>query len=262
MGSTCSACKCASEDEVSFIIKEDKQRAQCINSANEKYKSDKSLKIVKFKSSARESVTDIINKNPNLENSIIRIQGLIRGYKCKMIYKLLLQQTRNEQGNFCVDEIYETLNCNYLKDLISSNGSYTYKSGSLYDGEWFGGFRHGNGKMKWVDGSFYEGIWNLGYAEGEGLLQLSNGDYKKGFFRYNKLNGYGECYNKDINYRYSGSWLNDLQNGEGNETWEDGSEYIGLFENGKKENFGKYTWKEGSSYLGEWKDNKINGYVS
>jgi hypothetical protein len=36
---------------------------------------------------------------------------------------------------------------------------YTYKSGAVYSGEWWGGFRHGVGRMRWGDGATYDGEW-------------------------------------------------------------------------------------------------------
>jgi hypothetical protein len=115
--------------------------------------------------------------------------------------------------------------------------------------------------MKWSDGTYYEGEWNLGFAEGKGMLVYQNGDYMKGEFVYNKLNGFGECFNNELGYEYKGYWENDLQSGQGSESWPDGSEYIGLYEFGKKDGFGKYNWTDGSYFIGEWKDNKIHGLV-
>lgn len=42
-------------------------------------------------------------------------------------------------------------------------------------------------------------------------------------------------------------------NGDGVESWADGSSYNGAFKNGMKEGFGVYTWGDGSIYSGEWK---------
>jgi hypothetical protein len=115
--------------------------------------------------------------------------------------------------------------------------------------------------MRWLDGTYYEGEWNLGFAEGNGMLVYHNGDYMKGQYLYNKLNGYGECHNTEMGYDYKGYWQGDLQSGQGNEIWPDGSEFVGTYEIGKKDGFGKYIWTDGSYYLGEWKDNKIHGFV-
>ena len=36
---------------------------------------------------------------------------------------------------------------------------YQYNTGSVYQGQWKGGMRHGKGKMTWTDGAYYEGDW-------------------------------------------------------------------------------------------------------
>lgn len=42
-------------------------------------------------------------------------------------------------------------------------------------------------------------------------------------------------YRNDVEkYSYDGEWLNDLPNGNGKETWEDGTTYTGKFVNGTK----------------------------
>ena len=148
-----------------------------------------------------------------------------------------------------------------LFQLEKLEKSYEYESEAIYSGSWLGGFRHGRGIMRWKDGTYYEGEWNLGFAEGNGMLVYLNGDFMKGQFMYNKLNGIGECINSEMGYNYKGKWENDLQSGQGNELWQDGSEYIGFYEFGKKNGFGKYNWIDGSNYIGDWKDNKINGLV-
>ena len=50
------------------------------------------------------------------------------------------------------------------QDLIVK--THNYKSGSIYNGEWLGGFRHGNGTIKYPDGSHYKGEWNIGKPHG------------------------------------------------------------------------------------------------
>ena len=45
---------------------------------------------------------------------------------------------------------------------------FAYPSGSVYKGEWLGGFRDGFGSMEWPDGSSYTGNWSYGYPYGLG----------------------------------------------------------------------------------------------
>ena len=37
--------------------------------------------------------------------------------------------------------------------------NHEYSTGSVYQGQWKGGMRHGKGKMTWTDGAYYEGDW-------------------------------------------------------------------------------------------------------
>lgn len=49
---------------------------------------------------------------------------------------------------------------------------------------------------------------------------------------------------KNQEFFFSGSWLNDLQHGYGEETWADGSKYCGLYVDGKKSGYGTYLWSD------------------
>lgn len=271
MGTDCSNCKCTTGEEEKILLINDvdktmkdirKQKLE-----TEKQKQVKSVGKAK-RQLTKEMLLEILDYNPDLEGKIVKIQSLIRKYKCQIIYKMIRDKIRSSQKYFKYEEFIETINKkSLLVDILQSNNtkaytSYTYNTGSIYNGSWLGGFRHGYGKMVWLDGSYYEGNWNLGYAEGEGSLYYSNGNYMKGEFRYNKLNGKGESYSSDKGYKYNGFWMNDVQTGQGIETWLDGSEYLGLFLNGNKEKFGKYNWDDGSYYIGEWRENKTDGYVS
>ena len=76
------------------------------------------------------------------------------------------------------DNYFETLAEDKKVDLLwLINGKepsleykeHTYESnGSIYTGQWFGGFRHGKGKQTFLDGTFYEGQWFFGRAHGTG----------------------------------------------------------------------------------------------
>lgn len=47
------------------------------------------------------------------------------------------------------------------------------KNGSIYNGEWLGGKRHGKGVLTWEDGSRYEGEWRHNFSWGHGLLTFN-----------------------------------------------------------------------------------------
>ena len=46
--------------------------------------------------------------------------------------------------------------------------------------------------------------------------------------------------------RYEGDWVNDVQEGYGEEYFTDGTTYQGSYQNGHKHGPGKFTWSDGS----------------
>eukprot|EP00419_Tripos_fusus_P021803 CAMPEP_0172712730 /NCGR_PEP_ID=MMETSP1074-20121228/61272_1 /TAXON_ID=2916 /ORGANISM="Ceratium fusus, Strain PA161109" /LENGTH=365 /DNA_ID=CAMNT_0013536703 /DNA_START=125 /DNA_END=1223 /DNA_ORIENTATION=+ len=136
---------------------------------------------------------------------------------------------------------------------------YTFKTGSVYDGQWLGNRRHGMGKQRWEDGATYEGQWNDNKAEGNGRFQHSCGGTYVGQWRSNMAHGKGVYYHTEDLTSYHGEWLNDLQHGTGVQVWAEGTQYEGQFVRGNKQGFGIYNWPDKSQYLGAWDGNAING---
>ena len=62
---------------------------------------------------------------------------------------------------------------------------------------------------------------------------------------------------------YTGEVSNNVPNGEGTYTFDDGDKYVGEYKDDKKHGQGTYTFasKEnlGDTYVGGWKDNKKHG---
>jgi hypothetical protein len=110
------------------------------------------------------------------------------------------------------EEFYETLKNKEQKfnaDSPISSTKYTYKcTGSTYEGQMKGGFRHGRGTQTWSDSAKYEGEWEMGYACGKGTFYHADGDIYEGVWNNNKCNGYGVYTNKK-GARYEGYWKND-----------------------------------------------------
>ena len=57
------------------------------------------------------------------------------------------------------------------------------------------------------------------------------------------------------NVKFTGTYVNGIQNGIGKMTFPDGSEYEGEFTEGKRSNRGKLTTADGDVYEGEFNDN-------
>ena len=47
------------------------------------------------------------------------------------------------------------------KMIIVMEGTMTFASGSVYDGEWKDGNKHGKGTVTFADGDVYDGIWKM-----------------------------------------------------------------------------------------------------
>jgi hypothetical protein len=55
---------------------------------------------------------------------------------------------------------------------------------------------------------------------------------------------------------YEGTWENDMQHGQGVETWDYAvNKYIGNFFKGKKNQKGRIDWENGNYYEGDFVDN-------
>jgi hypothetical protein len=129
------------------------------------------------------------------------------------LYKVLRENNRSTKY-FTYEEQIETLNKEkipignslYLK--VEKRTPYTYKNGSVYDGEWRGGMKHGFGIMKWIDGAKYEGEWQDNRACGKGKFIYVDGDIYEGNWYNDKANGLG-VYKHYNGAKYEGNWYND-----------------------------------------------------
>ena len=106
-------------------------------------------------------------------SSIIAIQSVWRGYIQKKHYQFL-KRLSYSSSFFPQLDLFETLNSAPVS--TPSHHSHTYISGTVYEGEWLGGFRHGLGQATWPEGSIYQGQWNYGYPFGLGKFTHSDGE--------------------------------------------------------------------------------------
>ena len=56
--------------------------------------------------------------------------------------------------------------------------------------------------------------------------------------------------------KYIGEWIGGKPTGQGTQTYYDGDKYVGLFKDGKYHGQGTKTLPDGTKYVGEFKDNK------
>lgn len=114
-------------------------------------------------------------------------------------------------------------------------GQRTYPDGSVYDGEFLDGQRHGHGIYKWPDGTVYEGGFVHGQRQGQGTYTWPDGAVYKGDFQAGQFHGHGVL------------------------TWPDGASYDGDWVEGKRSGHGTYRWANGFTYVGEFRDNQRCG---
>lgn len=139
------------------------------------------------------------------------------------------------------ESILDTSQSHVMKRVIE------YENG-VYEGEFDDvNKRHGFGTYKWKDGSVYNGNWQNDKMNGYGKLHYSNDDIYEGNWVDNNAEGYGELTQK-TGLIYKGLWLNDLKHGKGIEIWKDIAKYEGDFLNGQKNGYGKLIFKDGSYY--------------
>ena len=70
-------------------------------------------------------------------------------------------------------------------------GKETWKDGSIYEGQYRQGHKHGQGVYVWSDGSTYEGEWFNNKIHGQGAYTWADGRRYTGQWEENKMHGYG-----------------------------------------------------------------------
>ncbi len=159
------------------------------------------------------------------------------------------------------------------------------KSG--YKGEWRNDLRHGPGEERWEDGTKFEGVWENGKQLYGALEWTQDVEGKATLCKYEgrldggNLEGYGVMLAGGR--RLEGIWKASLLEGDGEETWLDGSgryykgtwkqgmrtgkgesgdsvgTYKGSFANGTYEGTGEMKFSDGSSYVGDWRKGLFHG---
>merc|ERR1712241_698072 len=85
-------------------------------------------------------------------------------------------------------------------------GQMTYQDGSLYNGSWVDGMRHGRGKCIFVDGSEYEGDFRKGKFHGHGKMTWNDRGWYVGNWCEGEIHGRGKEVRPDGSLRHDGEW--------------------------------------------------------
>ncbi len=138
-------------------------------------------------------------------------------------------------------------------------GTFDWKNGNLYCGEWKQGHRHGWGYMVYNNKDTYTGGWDHDKKHGQGFVKYANGATYLGQFVQGRKEGKGRLRfaNNDV---YSGDWEDGKKHGHGSYWWSDGALFDGSYVYGKKEGPGKIVYNNGDVYVGTLVDGKREGF--
>lgn len=136
-------------------------------------------------------------------------------------------------------------------NCFNGTGVFVWRSGSVFNGTWKDGERHGMGIQTWTDGRVYTGAWKMGLRSGRGTHLFSSGDKYVGEWNNDMKHGSGE-YTWSNGHHYSGSFANDLVDGHGVKLWNDGSQYHGFFKISFPHGLGRMEWPNGTIWSGNW----------
>ena len=132
-------------------------------------------------------------------------------------------------------------------------------NGSLYEGQWSAGLRHGSG-TEWVPGrSLYIGGFKRDRREGLGRLVHASGTFYQGSFSKGLACGSGVFVSR-TGAEYRGQFRSNLQFGKGTESYADGSRYSGEFWTGMKHGTGTFRWANRKRYRGQFRHNLMHGF--
>ncbi len=130
-------------------------------------------------------------------------------------------------------------------------GTFTYKSGATYKGEFLNGEINGQGALYFSNGDRYIGEWENRYREGKGKLTFVNGDVYQGNFIRNEFNGHG-VFNFANGNKYDGNFEDGQFQGKGSMIYANGDKYEGNWKNNQRHGFGKLVLTNGEIEEGEW----------
>ncbi len=159
----------------------------------------------------------------------------------------------------------------------NGRGMLIFIFGDLYLGDFKDGKKHGQGTFTFhdgikVEGEFREGNhWNTKVYDKDGNKtgtyvngKWKKADKKKIVVLFRPLNGGRAWYewgDEKTDRKYKGYIKNRKPNGQGTETWPDGTKHVGEWRDGLKHGQGTYTTPDGFKIVGTWKNGGMHGQI-
>ncbi|XP_076841636.1 radial spoke head 1 homolog isoform X3 [Brachyhypopomus gauderio] len=130
-------------------------------------------------------------------------------------------------------------------------GTYRFKNGARYIGEYYMNMKHGQGIFYYPDGSVYEGSWVDDQRQGHGIYTYPNGDTYDGKWVHHQRHGQGVYTYHDTGSKYVGTWIMGKMESAG-EFIHLNHRYQGSFHNSNPSGPGKYVFDIGCEQHGEY----------
>ncbi|TKC46019.1 hypothetical protein EI555_012561, partial [Monodon monoceros] len=115
------------------------------------------------------------------------------------------------QFNTLLAMIKFRIDMNYIINVFQ--GTYKFKSGARYIGEYVKNKKHGRGTFIYPDGSRYEGEWADDLRHGHGVYCYINNDSYTGEWFAHQRHGQGTYFYAETGSKYVGTWVNGQQKG-------------------------------------------------
>ena len=147
------------------------------------------------------------------------------------------------------------------KDVVSVV-ELSFANGNHYQGEWCNAKPFGFGTYKWKDGSEYCGQFVKGEFHGRGSKQWTTGKKYSGDWEHSLYSGHGELTYVDSS-QYVGSFKDGMFHGRGRREWLNNDVYDGEWVTGKREGIGLLTRGDQNTqfvYQGNWFNGKMHGH--
>ena len=127
------------------------------------------------------------------------------------------------------DRVYE--------DVFHGKGTFFYREGEVYAGEWREGLRHGDATYEWPSGSKFKGQ----FVDDEmvhGFYKTASGNEYLGDFMNGLRHGKGKAKFKKNGGSYDGEYQNDTMHGKGTYHFGCGSVFEGSYSNNVRHGYG------------------------
>jgi hypothetical protein len=159
---------------------------------------------------------------------------------------------------------------NFKNGRIYKFGTLYFSDGKIYKGQWLNQRRHGSGVMKYLDGSVYSGAFVENERDGKGRMTMPSGDIHQGKWVEDKIHGQGfityasgqkrmVTWNfgqliGETNSQSSNAVLASSPSSKPTKKPQKAEKLLNCNKVNCGNNDGRYTYKDGSYYEGEFKN--------